>query len=216
MPEDRRVLLAELLVVGSASLVLISGVDDNCYRFFARAAPQLKLAAALRITSLILCAILCLAFGQKSRTARTATPWRIVAVAAVSWLCGSVVALFVFHVWTPSLPSWIDLASFLGTGLLAEEFLFRGAVFALAQKLFGTAGRLPVAAIGISAVLFGLQHFGYHGWHFTGPALTQVSYTIAFGILLGLLRSSSDGLSVPTAVHFLNNLLTVIYRNTGN
>ncbi len=217
MPENRDLTLVMLLLVGLASLVLINGVDDHCYLFLARAAPAWKLIPALRLTSLIACAVLCSVFGRHSMRAPVpATPWRIVTIATVSWLCGSILALFVFHVWTPLLPTWIDVGSFLVTGLLGEELLFRGAVFALAERIFGPTGRLPLAAIGISAVTYGIQHLGYHGWHFSGAALTQVGYTTAFGVLLGLLRGWSGSLWVPAAVHFLNNLVTVIYRNLGN
>lgn len=217
MPENRHFTVVILLLVGFASLLLINGVDDYAYFFLARVAPTLKLLPALRITSLIACAILCALFARQAlRAPLPATPWRIVIIAAVSWLCGSFLALFVFHVWTPLLPTWIDVTSFLVTGLLAEELLFRGAVFSLAERVFAPTGRLPLAAIGISAAAFGIQHLGYHGWHFTAAALTQVFYTTAFGVLLGLLRAWSGTLWVPAAVHLLNNLVTELYRNVGN
>lgn len=217
MAANRFVNLMALVLVGCASLVLISGLDDNCYRLLARTAPAWKIVPALRITSLTVCGMLCFAFARRSLQAPLAsTPWRNVLIAAAGWLCGTILALFVFHVWTPLLPSWIDVASFLGTGLLGEELLFRGAVFGLAEKVFGRPSRLPLAAIGISSVLFGVQHLGYHGWHLSGAALTQVSYTIVFGVLLGLLRDWSGSLWVPVAVHFANNLLTVLYRHPGN
>ena len=217
MAEDRRLTLVMLLTVGCVSLMLISGVDDNCYRFLARTAPTWKIVPALRITSLLACGILCFAFGRHSmRAPLPTTPWRTEIAASGSWLCSSILALFVFHVWTPLLPSWIDVSSFLLTGLLGEELLFRGAVFSLGQRMFGPTGRLPLAAIGISAVSYGVQHLGYHGWHFSATALTQVAYTIAFGVLLGLLRAWSGTLWVPAAVHFANNLVTVIYRHLGN
>ena len=217
MPENRHITLVMLLLVGTASLLLINGVDDSCYLFFARVAPAWKLLPALRITSLLASAILCSLFARQAlRAPMPATPWRIVLIAAASWLAGSVLALFVFHVWTPVLPTWIDVTSFLLTGLLAEELLFRGAVFTLAERVVAPAGRLPLAAVAISAATFGIQHLGYHGWHFTSAALTQVAYTTAFGVLLGLLRSWSGTLWVPAAVHLLNNLVTVLYRSLGN
>ena len=217
MAENRYVALTALLFVGCASLVLISGLDDNCYRFIALTAPARKIVPALRITSLIACGMLCFSFGRRSLQAPlTSAPWRVILIAAISWLGGGVLALFAFHVWTPLLPTWIDIVSFLGTGLLGEELLFRGAVFELAKKTFGQPGRLPVAAIGISSALYGVQHLGYHGWHFSAAALTQVGYTIMFGVLLGLLRAWSGSLWVPVAVHFANNLLTVLYRHLGN
>lgn len=140
-----------------------------------RAAPAWKIIPALHITSLIVCGALCFAFGRRSLQAPLAlTRWRIVLIAAASWLGGGILALFAFHVWTPLLPTWIDIVSFLGTGLLGEELLFRGAVFGLAERVFRRPSRLPVTAIGISSVLYGVQHLGHHGWHFSAAALTQV------------------------------------------
>lgn len=164
------------------------------------------------------CGILCFAFGRHSnaRPLPTDSMARTVTSASASWLCGSISALFVFHVWTPLLPSWIDVSSFFVTGQLGEELLFRGAVFVLRERMFGPTGRLPVAVIGISAVSCGIQHLGYHGWHLSAAGLTQVAYTISFGALLGALESLERGFVVPAAVHFANNLMTVIYRHLGN
>ena len=213
MAKSHRLTLAPLLVVGFVSLFLISGIDAALYRLLSHTAPGWKVVPDLRITSLLTCGILCFAYGRGSLNfPLPQTPWRTVLIASAMWLFGTILALFVFHVWTPLLPSWIDLVSFLVTGLLAEELLFRGAVFSLAEKVSGATDHPPIAAIGLSAVLFGLQHFGYHGWNFSQSAWTQVAYTTAFGVLLGLLRSWSGTLWIPAAIHFVNNLASVVYR----
>jgi membrane protease YdiL (CAAX protease family) len=58
---------------------------------------------------------------------------------------------------------WIDVTAFMITGLCAEEFLFRGALFGLAQQVFGKRSllKLPVPVI-YSAFFFAAQHIQYH------------------------------------------------------
>lgn len=208
---------AALLAVGCASVVLITGLDHSLYQLLARNAPQWKVLPDIRIPSLFVTLVLCILFGRESlRAPLRSTPWARVAGVSLSWLSGCVVAVFLFRVWTPTLDSWVDSVSFLITGLLAEEFLFRGAVFTLASQAFATEKNNLMIAVLVSASLFGIQHFGYHGWHFGAASLTQVIYTTALGVLLGLFRSWSGSLWVPTALHIANNLITVSYRLLGN
>lgn len=137
--------LGMLLTVACASLVLISGVDDNCYRFFALTAPSWKFVPALRITSLTACGILCFAFGRHSMCAPLpTTPWRTVIIASGSWLCGSILALFVFHVWTPLLPSWIDVSSFLrgAPGSETQRALGDAIIAATRATMLNTIGQI--------------------------------------------------------------------------
>ena len=198
-------------------MVLISGLDHRLYQMLAQRAPSWKVVPDLRIPSLLVTFVLCILFGRESLQApQPSAPWRLIAISCASWLTGSIVAVFVLRVWIPALDSWVDKVSFEVTGLLAEEFLFRGAVFTLAMHAFPRTNHNLMIAVVISASLFGLQHFGYHGWHFGAAALTQVVYTSALGALLGLLRGWSGSLWVPTALHIANNLVTLGYRLLAN
>jgi membrane protease YdiL (CAAX protease family) len=101
----------------------------------------------------------------------------------------------------PQASTLTDSASLLVFGLLAEELVFRGALFELAEE--GLSAR---AAVWVTAVCFGLSHWSYHGFDVTAAAAEQVSYTTAMGFLLGSQRRWSRGLTLPIATHFVINL----------
>jgi membrane protease YdiL (CAAX protease family) len=139
---------------------------------------------------------------------------------------------------SPPLPAWVVLAAGLaavlavallpgpapplpGGGLavllgvlaaVAEEALFRGALYAGIQRWAALAGRrrpisaAPAAlAIAGSAVAFALVHLPLYG-----PVAFPVD--LGAGLLLGWQRWASGRWTVPAATHAAANLLAVILR----
>jgi len=115
-------------------------------------------------------------------------------------LLGTVVAVFWVRVYLPPIHGVVETLAFLVFGLMAEEFLFRGALFPVARQLGGAW-----FAIFASATFFSLSHFQYHTYHLTPEAITQVAYTFPMGITFGFLRERSDRLWPVIVVHFITN-----------
>ena len=122
-------------------------------------------------------------------------------------LIGTVIAVYGVGVYVPALPRPEDVAAFMGFGLVAEELLFRGAIFSLCRRVFPAHAMLPIVW---TSLLFGLQHLQYHHFHADAHALTQVAYTIPMGIVLGYVRSRTQRLRPAVVVHALNNAVTVM------
>jgi uncharacterized protein len=90
----------------------------------------------------------------------------------------------------------------LGLGLLAavaEEALFRGALYALLER------HGALLAVGVSAAMFALVHVPSYG-----PAALPVD--LGAGLLFGWQRWASGRWTVPAATHAAANLLAVILR----
>jgi membrane protease YdiL (CAAX protease family) len=82
---------------------------------------------------------------------------------------------------------------------VAEEALFRGTLYGLVER-WG-----PVAAVGVSAVLFALVHVPSYG-------LSAVPVNLGAGLLFGWQRWATGRWTVPAATHAAANLLAVILR----
>jgi len=90
----------------------------------------------------------------------------------------------------------------LGLGLLAavaEEALFRGALYALLER------RGALLAVGVSAFMFALVHVPSYG-------LAALPVDLGAGLLFGWQRWASGRWTVPAATHAAANLLAVILR----
>jgi len=90
----------------------------------------------------------------------------------------------------------------LGLGLLAavaEEALFRGALYALLER------RGALLAVGVSASLFALVHVPSYG-------LAALPVDLGAGLLFGWQRWASGRWTVSAATHAAANLLAVILR----
>jgi membrane protease YdiL (CAAX protease family) len=90
----------------------------------------------------------------------------------------------------------------LGLGLLAavaEEALFRGALYALLER------RGALLAVGVSASMFALLHVPSYG-------LAALPVDLGAGLLFGWQRWASGRWTVPAATHAAANLLAVILR----
>ena len=82
---------------------------------------------------------------------------------------------------------------------LVEEFIYRG----LLLGVLLARGWAPTFAIGLSALIFALQHIQY-GW--IGIAMVMV-----YGLVLGLLRVATGGLFAPILAHLSINLVSVLF-----
>jgi membrane protease YdiL (CAAX protease family) len=80
---------------------------------------------------------------------------------------------------------------------VAEEALFRGALFSLLER------RGRALAIAGSAVAFALVHVPFYG-------IAALPLDLGAGLLFAWQRSASDSWTVPAATHALANLLSVL------
>jgi len=198
----RKLLFAAVALL---SLDLLSLVDEHAPGFLGH----------YRIASLAVCFALNLVVGggRALRPPPRDAPWRIVLAVAGLWTLGTAVAALGFRVWTPALGFHraADWVAFLGTGLLGEELLFRGAVFHLAADVFhdDPARRLG-PAVWASAVLFALAHAQYHAFRVTGALVVQVLYTVPMGLAFAFLRKQTRSIWPSTAVHVACNALSVL------
>lgn len=186
-----------------ASLVLLSVVDDTAARVVAPLGHY-------RVASLTVCLLLTLGVQGPAALGppRPLTPWPGLVRLSLLWLGGTAVAIFVVKVWTPTerFRDAADYVAFLGTGLLAEELLFRGALFHLAERTFAPA----TAAVWTTALLFAASHAQYHHFRVSPALATQLAYTIPTGLALGVLRQRSGSLWPGVLLHLLQNLISVI------
>jgi membrane protease YdiL (CAAX protease family) len=96
----------------------------------------------------------------------------------------------------------------LGLSLLAavaEEALFRGALYAWVERRAVSTALAPALAVAVPAILFALVHLPSYG-----PAALPVD--LGAGLLLGWQRWASGRWTVPAATHAAANLLAVILR----
>ena len=94
-------------------------------------------------------------------------------------------------------PATALLISLNTVAAVAEEALFRRAAFAALLP----AG--PIAAVGGSALIFGLAHVTVYGWW-------AFPLDVAAGVVLGWQRWASGTWILPAATHALADLLVVI------
>ena len=85
---------------------------------------------------------------------------------------------------------------------IAEEFAFRGVL----MQALGSWIKIPVAAIIIQAIIFGLCH---------SYSLTGVVTIIISGLLLGFIAWKSNGLETSSAIHSVNNLFSIMTAGFG-
>jgi membrane protease YdiL (CAAX protease family) len=126
---------------------------------------------------------------------------------AVGWLVVLSLGTFVWHKGTVEYSTLPNALQFAAVGVLAEELLFRGVVFGLAEKAFANT-RIPAAtaAIVISAVLFGLGHLQYFGFS-VATTWRLRSYTPLLGLVLGWVRSRTESIWPSVALHAVGNVL---------
>jgi len=82
---------------------------------------------------------------------------------------------------------------------LVEEFIYRG----LLMGVLLARGWTPLAATGLSALIFSVQHFQY-GW-------IGIVTVFMFAMMFGFLRVATGGLFSPILAHVICNAVSVIY-----
>lgn len=201
-----------LLILGLCSLGLISITDKLFFDIFNRVSPLLAIIADLRLTSLLLITLIWIWIGKKNQTDRSDVafhPRQL--ILPIIWTIFTAYFVLVKQVWVPKLVNWIDFTAFLLTGLLAEELLFRGTIFNLCGKVFGFRKIAKFSApVWISAILFSLQHLGYHGFQINSASVSQLSYTLLMGLVFGHFRESTGCLWPVITLHMITNSFTVI------
>jgi CAAX protease family protein len=113
----------------------------------------------------------------------------VAAVVAAALLAGPV----------PPLPAGVVALALSLLAAVAEEALFRGALYGLLER-WGA-----VVAVGTSALLFALVHVPSYG-------LAAMPVDLSAGLLFGWQRWASGRWTVPAATHAAANLLAVILR----
>jgi membrane protease YdiL (CAAX protease family) len=197
-----------LAAICACSVALITAVDNAAAAILGLFAPSLQCVAWVRVPSLLACAAMFFITNPADSyrlPQATSITFSVVALALL-WLLPAAYAVLVAKIWVPSLPRWIDVVAFMLTGLLAEELLFRGAIFQMATRAAGSHTALAAwAAVLVSAGFFALQHIQYHGFQLSPAAAVQISYTFVMGIVFGLLRHKTGSIWTPIAVHMINN-----------
>jgi membrane protease YdiL (CAAX protease family) len=137
------------------------------------------------------------------------TDWkRVVRLSAIwlaLWLGGSAAAALVAGHWIRygfGTHNWAEGLGFVVIGPLAEELIFRGALFVLAGRAF--PGQPKVAIIGTS-VLFALFHLQFHHYK-PDAAAGQMAFALPLGLVLATLRSSSQSIWPGWWLHVFTNL----------
>jgi uncharacterized protein len=78
------------------------------------------------------------------------------------------------------------------TMAVVEEVLFRGAIFRIAERCFGT-----IVALMLSAILFGIVHLANPH----ASTVSAIAIALEAGLLLGLVYSATRNLWMPIGVH---------------
>lgn len=99
-------------------------------------------------------------------------------------------------------------------GPLGEEFLFRGWVYNISERLFPKtfftfANPFPVS-IWVSAIAFSLWHIQNVHNAANGWVLLQLGYTLIIGIWLGHWRWKTRSLKGPLLIHVLLNVVSLL------
>lgn len=200
------------------SLCFITFVDNIAAQVIASVSDRYVWVAQARFPSFLLSLALLLCIDRSAlRFDRLKFRWKAVTLTSIFWLAPAALGVFGLRVWIPRIDGWIDITAFMVTGLCAEEFLFRGSLYALSLKAFGSKEflKIPIPVI-YTALFFSAQHLQYHSFVLTTPAVTQMAYTFVMGIFFGLVRHHGGGIWPPVFVHMLNNSFTLVRNYQGN
>lgn len=214
-PPDGGRLAAAVALAGLAplSLALLDLVDTGALGVLRQLPGRFVAPAQVRVPSLVLCAVLYAAVGPGRSWGRPrAGSWRVWAVAA-AWLVAAGGVVAATDVYVPGVAGWRNAVAFHATRVLAEELLFRGALYQLVRRLAPgrVAGPFSVPVVA-TAVLFALSHFQYHAFRLTVASVTQVAYNVPTGVLLGWLRERTGSVWSSVALHAATNSLRLVPR----
>jgi membrane protease YdiL (CAAX protease family) len=137
---------------------------------------------------------------------------RITLLWLVLWLAGSAIGGLAAGHWIRYRLSYgpAQMVAFLLVAPAQEEFLFRGAIYELAER--SQLGVGPWPPIVVSTLFFSLHHLQLHGYHLTSSALLQLGFALPMGIVFGLLRAETRSLWPGLGAHVLTNLPGVMGR----
>jgi len=169
----------------------------------------LSWAMTFRIPALLWCGGWYLAVARLSsaQSPERPVPWRKLGLLTLATLSITAVIIFGSSVWTQPVATIEGALVLVVVAVLVEEYWFRGVVYGVLIKRFPAS---PKLAIIVSSVLFSLNHWQYHGFHLTLPAVAQIVYTLPLGFVFGYLRSATGRLWPGILVHMAINGLAVL------
>jgi membrane protease YdiL (CAAX protease family) len=92
-------------------------------------------------------------------------------------------------------------------GSIAEELIFRGAIWSVFQWLSQGDGKNITVLVGTS-ILFGIEHLGYwanSSWPLSSNAYLHSLSMILAGVFFGYIRLKTRSLTMPISIHMLAN-----------
>jgi len=125
------------------------------------------------------------------------------------WLAALVLVAYFQGGWFAYTHGAASAAAFVLIAPFAEEMLFRGTIYELAERSFPDS---ETKAVWVSSVCFSLQHFQLHGYRADRAALTQMAFTFLMGLVFATLRRRSQSLWPAFVVHILTNLPSAFGR----
>jgi membrane protease YdiL (CAAX protease family) len=198
-----------LLVIGVSSLGLTTFSNRHAGVALLRMAPKLSWIADATIPSFLVSLVIYLAVRPVRRFGLPVprTNWRWIVRASTYWLAvwltASVVVPLTFGRFRAYTHGAARLAGFVMIAPLAEELLFRGAIFELCERAFARRRWTPVI---VSTVFFSLHHLELHAFRLTEAALAQVAFTVPMGLLWGAFRREAQSIWPGFGLHVLTNL----------
>jgi membrane protease YdiL (CAAX protease family) len=162
-----------------------------------------------RIPALLWCGgwYLAVARHSSSQPQERPVPWRKLGLLSLATLSITASIIFGSRVWTQPVATLEGALVLVVIAVLVEECWFRGVVYAVLINRFPAS---PKLAIAVSSVLFSLNHWQYHGFRLTLPALAQIVYTLPLGLVFGYMRSATGRLWPGILVHMAINGLAVL------
>ena len=169
----------------------------------------LSWAITFRIPALLWCGgwYLAVAHHGIAQSPKRPVPWRKLGLLTLATLSITAVIIFGSSVWIQPVATVEAALVLVVIAVLVEEYWFRGVVYGVMINRFPAS---PKLAMTVSSVLFSLNHWQYHGFRLTLPALAQIVYTLPLGFVFGYLRSATGRLWPGILVHMAINGLAVL------
>jgi len=200
-----------LAVLCAASLVLTTTVNRAAGVVLGVLAPG-PFAAAAPETCIASCAVALLIYvlvRPRRPFARpvATTDWPFLRRLGIrwmlAWLAASAANALLRGGWHAYAHGAAPLAGFLVFGPLGEEFLFRGAIFEMSERVFPARRDAPLV---LSTLCFSAHHLQLHGYRLDAAAVTQMGFTLPMGWIFAVFRRESRSLWPGLLLHVLTNL----------
>jgi len=207
---DRPVATLALVLLAALSLVLVTAPDRGVAGLLWRHREDLRFVWEWHLPSLATAVLVyLLADGGSSWRPPRADGGRLRALAG-AWLLGVLVATFVLDIGRLEAETVTLVFGHVVAVVLAEELVFRGAVFGIAVRVCPVAVGIPFGlTVVLSAALFALRHLQY--WDFDVQATWNARfYTPVMGLVLGVLRARSGSIWPSIALHGASNVLATL------